>query len=112
MLLAVWHRLQEESRTAFRDPIWVVCLVIIFSAAWFHFVQELSLVAGTSLYKYFVVLAALSPTCFAVVLLRLMGHSWRRALLLFLWAPLVFGVSALIYPYLGFFIRYFTGQCC
>lgn len=111
-VLSTWRSLCEERRAALKDPIWLISFFVILFAAWLNLLHQLYLVYGTSLYKYFVALAVLSLACFAVAFQRIIGRTWRRALLLFLWAPLVFGVSAMIYLSLGFFIKYFSGQCC
>ena len=76
---------------------WVICLVVATSLAWLIYSRELFAVQRTAFYPFFIGLAMISPTCLAVVWLRLTGTKWRQALLLFIWVPVAFGGTLLIW---------------
>jgi len=105
---AISDRLPKDIKTL----NWIVCFIIATYIAWFDYSHVSSVVGNTSLLIYFILLAIISPTCFAVVWLRLAGMEWRQALFLFIWVSMAFGGIWLIFQYLGFILKYYSGYCC
>jgi hypothetical protein len=91
---------------------WIVCFIIAAYVAWSNYWRVHFVVANTSLNIYIILLSIISPTCFAVVWLRLTGFEWRRALQLFIWVSVTIGGIVLLLPYIGFFLKYYSGHCC
>lgn len=102
----------ERSTDRIKTLNWIVCFIIATYIAWLNYWHVRFVVANTSLNIYSILLSIISPTCFAVVWLRLTGFEWRRALRLFIWVSVTIGGFIFLLPYLGFFIKYFSGQCC
>lgn len=91
---------------------WLYCFIIATYVAGLNYWHVHFLVGNTSLNIYFLLLSIISPTCFAVVWLRLTGFEWRRALRLFIWVSVTIGGIVLLLPYIGFFLKYYSGHCC
>lgn len=102
----------ERSPNGLQTLNWWVCFVIATYVAWSNYGRVQFLVGNTSLNFYFILLSMVSPTCFAVAWLRLTGLEWRRALRLFIWVSVTAGGILFVLPYVGFFLKYFSGQCC
>lgn len=107
-----WRMTLERSPITLKNLNWAVCFLAATYVASTEFWRVGFVVGDTSLKIYFALLAIISPTCFAVVWLRLTGTEWKHALRLFIWVAAAFGVISLILPYVGFFIKYFSGACC
>lgn len=91
---------------------WIVCFLIASSVAGWEYYRVSSVVQHPSLLIYFILLAIISPTCLAIAWLRITGTEWRKALSLFVWVSVAFAGIWFLLTYLGFILKYVSGQCC
>ena len=86
-------KLQKELKTV----NWVVCFIIATCIALLNYSRIADVLPQIPLRLYLSWLAWTSPTCLAVVWLRLTGVKWQQALLLFIFVPLgVIGINLII----------------
>ena len=111
-LKSIQRTIVDRSRKESKTLNWIVCFIIATYVAGLDYSRVSYVVSNISLQIYFILLAIISPTCLAIVWLRLTGMEWRGALRLFIWVPVTFGAIWLILPYLGFVLKYLSGQCC
>jgi hypothetical protein len=102
----------ERSPKRIQTLNWWVSFIIATYVAWSKYWRVHFIIENTSLNIYFILLSIICPICFAVIWLRLTGFEWRRAIRLFIWVSVAIGGILLLLPYLGFFLKYLSGQCC
>lgn len=67
----------------------VMCFIVATVIAFSNYSRNVNTLDQMPLRSFLNWLAWISPTCIAVAWLRLTGVSWRRALLLFIFVPVV-----------------------